>query len=92
MVPERCPLHQAQSSIPTMRGEGAEAVLKLLDASDEGVGTGGHRQADVESGPGLATEGPTDRLVGLAKPGCGVRVRLGETREALGEGASRTLR
>jgi hypothetical protein len=56
------------------------------------IGAGGHGQALGDSGPGLTTEGPANRLVGLAQPGCGARVRLGEPREPLGEDESRAFR
>ena len=64
---------------------GRRSRPRLLDPSEEGVGTGGHGQALGESGPGLTTEGIADRLVGLAEPGGGARVRLGEAWEPLGE-------
>jgi hypothetical protein len=72
------------------RGRGI--VLDPLDAPQERVRTGRHGQTGGEAGTGLATEGIADRLVGLAEPGCGASVRLGEAREALGEEASGTLR
>jgi hypothetical protein len=51
-----------------------------------------HGQDIGKVGSGFATEGRADRLVGLAEPGCGASIRLGEPRKALGEDASRTLR
>src|SRR5262249_28004867 len=67
-------------------------VLELLDLSAQRVRAGGYGLADGESGPGLATEGTSDRRMGLANPGSGARMRLGNPREALGADVSWTLR
>src|SRR5262249_31062763 len=77
---------------PDESGRRRTSVLELLDATEQRVRTGRHRQVRGEPRAGLTAESIGDRLVGLAKPDGRARMRLRKPRQAFREDAARTVR